>query len=230
MKISVCQTAPKVGAIKENSRIIREAYVKSQQDGSDICVFPELCITGYLAEDLFFKRDFINQAENYAKKLIEGTLQTCLLLPTILFENDCLYNVVIAGQNGKIIGITYKTVLPNHGVFDERRYFTSGKPNIITVNSVKIGVPICEDIWQPSVCIDLKRQGAELLIVPNASPYEKNKLDNRVKIVSTRYKETLLPIIYCNQSLAHDGIIFDGRSFVYDGELKIVGKDFATDA
>lgn len=230
MKISVCQTAPKVGAIKENSRIIREAYVKSQQDGSDICVFPELCITGYLAEDLFFKRDFINQAENYAKKLIEGTSQTCLLLPTILFENDCLYNVVIAGQNGKIIGITYKTELPNHGVFDERRYFTSGKPNIITVNSVKIGMPICEDIWQPSVCIVLKRQGAELLIVPNASPYEKNKLDNRVKIVSTRYKETLLPIIYCNQSLAHDGIIFDGRSFVYDGELKIVGKDFATDA
>lgn len=230
MKIFVCQTAPKVGAIEENSRIIRQAYVKSQRENSDICVFPELCITGYLAEDLFFKKDFINQAETHAKKLIEETLQTCLLLPTILFENDCLYNVVIAAQNGRIIGITYKAELPNHGIFDERRYFTSGKSNIITINGVKIGVPICEDIWYPSVCIDLKSQGAELLIVPNASPYEKNKLDNRVNLVSKRYEETLLPIIYCNQSLAHDGIIFDGRSFAYDAELKIIGKDFATDA
>ena len=101
MKIFVCQTAPKVGAIEENSRIIRQAYVKSQRENSDICVFPELCITGYLAEDLFFKKDFINQAETHAKKLIEETLQTCLLLPTILFENDCLYNVVIAAQNGR---------------------------------------------------------------------------------------------------------------------------------
>lgn len=230
MKISICQTAPKVGAIKENSRIIHEFYIKSQKENSDICVFPELCITGYLAEDLFLKKDFINQAEIYAKKLIEETSQTCLLLPTILFENDCLYNVVIAAQNGKIIGITYKTELPNNGIFDEKRYFTSGKTNIILINGIKVGVPICEDIWQLSVCLELKSQGAELLIVPNASPYEKNKLDNRVKIVSARYKETSIPIIYCNQALAHDGIIFDGRSFIYDAELKIIGESFAPDA
>lgn len=228
MKISVCQTAPKVGAIKENSRIIHEFYIKSQQENSDICVFPELCITGYLAEDLFLKKDFINQAEIYAKKLVEETSQTCLLLPTILFENDYLYNVVIAAQNGKIIGITYKKELPNHGVFDEKRYFAPGKPNIISINGIKIGVPICEDIWKPSVCLELKSQGAELLIVPNASPYEKNKLDSRIKIVSTRYEETLIPIIYCNQALAHDGIIFDGRSFIYDADLKIIGESFAT--
>lgn len=230
MKIFVCQTAPKVGAIEENSKIIQQNYKKSQQNNADICVFPELCITGYLAEDLLLKKDFINKAAAHAKELIKETKGTCLLLPTILFENDHLYNVVIIAQNGKIIGITYKNELPNHGVFDERRYFTPGKSNIVSINGVKVGIPICEDIWHSSVCADLKNQGAELLIVPNASPYEKNKLNNRVKLVSNRYKETSIPIIYCNQALAHDGIIFDGRSFIYDAKLKIVGKSFATDA
>ena len=230
MKIFVCQTAPKVGAIEENSKIIQQNYKQSQLANADICVFPELCITGYLAEDLFLKKNFVDKATTYAKKLIKETNKTCLILPTTLFENGYLYNVVIIAQNGKIIGTTYKNELPNHGIFDERRYFTPGKSNIIEINGIKVGIPICEDIWHSSVCTDLKNQGAELFIVPNASPYEKNKINSRAKLVSKRYKETSIPIIYCNQALAHDGIIFDGRSFIYDSKLKIIGKSFTTDA
>ncbi|MEM6339268.1 MAG: NAD+ synthase, partial [Pseudomonadota bacterium] len=230
MKIFVCQTAPKVGAIEENSKIIQHNYKQSEITNADICVFPELCITGYLAEDLFVKKDFVEKANKYAKAIIEQTKETYLLLPTILLENDLLYNVVIIAQNGKIVETTYKNELPNHGVFDERRYFTPGKSNIININGIKIGIPICEDIWHSSVCTDLKNRGAELFIVPNASPYEKDKMAIRAKLVRKRYEETSIPIIYCNQALAHDGIIFDGRSFIYDSELKTIGKSFDTDA
>lgn len=230
MKIFICQTGPKVGALEENLKIIQKNYNDAELKNADICIFPELCISGYLAEDLFLQEDFIAKIEAITKILIKETRQTCLLLPTLLFENDCLYNVVIAAQDGKIIGITYKSELPNHGVFDEKRYFTPGKPQIITINGIKIGIPICEDIWHSKVCLDLKKQGAEIFIVPNASPYEKDKLNSRVNLVKERYNETSIPVIYCNQALAHDGIIFDGRSFVYDGNFTIIGKDFEVDS
>lgn len=230
MKIVVCQIAPKVGALEKNYSTILQKYRMSQQCNAHICVFPELSITGYLAGDLFLQKDFIKTTECYTKKIIIQTSGTCLLLPTILYKENFLYNVVIAAQNKEIIGITYKSEIPNYGIFDERRYFIPGTPNIITVNGIKIGVPICEDIWHSTTCIDLKNQGAELLIVPNASPYEKNKLKNRIKLVRTRYQDTLLPIIYCNQAMSHDGIVFDGKSFVYDhNKVKIIGKSFQTD-
>jgi len=230
MKIFVCQTAPKVGALEGNLKIVQENYAKAVSNDMDICVFPELCISGYLAEDLFLRRDFITSVEAINDQLVKETKQTALLLPTILFENNNLYNAVIAAQNGKIIGVTYKNELPNYGVFDEKRYFKAGVPSVITINGRKIGVPICEDIWHSQICLNLKQQGAELFIVPNASPYEKDKLNNRIKLVENRFKETQIPIIYCNQALGHDGIIFDGRSFLYDGELTIIGKDFDTNS
>ena len=230
MKIFVCQTAPKVGALEENFKIVQKNYEEAVSNDIDICVFPELCISGYLAEDLFLRRDFIISVEAINDQLVKATKQTCILLPTLLFENNNLYNVVIAAQNGKIIGITYKNELPNYGVFDEKRYFKAGIPSVITINETKIGVPICEDIWHSQICLDLKQQGAELFIIPNASPYEKDKLNNRIRLVENRFKETQIPIIYANQALAHDGIIFDGRSFLYDGELTVIGKDFETNS
>ena len=110
MKIFVCQTAPQVGAIKENSQIIQQDYNKSQQEKANICVFPELCITGYLAEDLFLKKDFIDKATVYAEKIIKNTKETYLILPTILYENNHLYNVAIIAQKGQVIDITYKII------------------------------------------------------------------------------------------------------------------------
>jgi NAD+ synthase len=229
MKIFVCQTSPKVGALKANLKIVQDNYHEALSKNADICIFPELCISGYLAEDLFFKNDFISKVENITANLVASTKGTCLLLPTLLRENNNLYNVVIAAQNGKIIGKTYKSKLANYGIFDEKRYFTEGKPSVITVNGVKVGVPICEDIWSSEVCLNLKNQGAEIFIVPNASPFEKYKQEIRIKLAKNRFSETSIPLIYCNQALSHDGIIFDGKSFMYDGELTIIGKDFASD-
>ena len=141
-----------------------------------------------------------------------------------------LYNGVIVAQNGKIIGHTQKAILPNHGVFDDKRYFTPGTSQIITINGLKVGIPICEDIWHFKVCNDLKTQGAEIFLVPNASPFELGKFELRSKQVIARYNEHKIPLVFCNQATSQDGIIFDGNSFCYDGKLSVICDGFCEDS
>lgn len=226
MKILLCQIASQTGAIEKNIAAIQEHYSRAQKDAADICVFPELAVTGYLAEDLFLNPAFIKTTQKHLNELVKITGKTCLLIPTPILKNGLLYNGVIAARNGKIIGQTYKQALPNHGVFDENRYFTPGEPQIISINGLKFGVPICEDIWSNSVCNKLKELGAEVLISINASPFEKGKMIRRARQVKQIFKNTKTPIIYCNQISAQDGIIFDGKSFCFDGKLNIIGKAF----
>ncbi len=230
MKILVCQTEPRVGDLKKNYTSILRHYQNALNLNADICLFPELATSGYFAEDLFTQKSFLENIQRNVDKLVSLTEHTCLLLPTPILEADgLLYNGVIAARYGKVIGKTYKQELPNYGIFDEKRYFAKGTPSIMTINGKKIGVPICEDIWFSQVCSNLKAKGAELFLVPNASPYEKDKMNERVSLAKQRFNETQVPIIYCNQALGHDGIVFDGRSFCYDGEVRIIGKAFGTD-
>lgn len=229
MNILLCQIAPQTGALKENTEIIKKNYIKAQNEGVNICVFPELSISGYLAEDLFLNSAFIEQIASCADEIIKMTKNVCLLLPMPILKNGNLYNGVIAARNGKIIGQTYKNELPNYGVFDENRYFKPGKPSVFEIDGVKFGVPICEDIWHKYVCSELKEQGAEFLISVNASPFENGKMDDRISCVQKIFKDTNLPVIYCNQVHSQDGIVFDGKSFCFDSSLKIVGKAFEED-
>ncbi len=226
MKISVCQIATKAGHIELNFKTIKNQYLKAQKNGADLCLFPELSTSGYLAEDLFLNSSFVNTVQQKVHHLIRETGKTCLIIPTPILDNEKLYNGAINTINGKIIGTTYKQELANHGIFDEKRYFSSGTPKIIKIDGIKIGIPICEDIWVPSVCKNLKEQGAKLLVVPNGSPFEKGKLEMRLQKVKQRFEETKLPIIYCNQAHSQDGIVFDGRSFCFDGTMNIIGKAF----
>ncbi len=229
MKILLCQIKPKTGAIEHNGQIIAKHYKEAEKKQADICVFPELALTGYLAEDLFLNPGFIADVHSQINSLINITNDCCLLIPAPIIKNGLLYNAVIVAQNRKIIGTTYKQELPNYGIFDEHRYFTPGNPQIILVNNTKIGIPICEDIWFDAVCRKLKNLGAEILISVNASPFEMNKFQTRVKKVSNLFQRIKIPIIYCNQVGAQDGIIFDGKSFCYDGNLKITNKAFEED-
>lgn len=228
MKIYVCQTTPKVCDLENNFTHIQELYLISQELEADICLFPELALPGYMARDFFAYNEFIKSVEKYNQRLIEITGNTCLLLPTITSVDKILYNSVIAAQGGKIIGITHKASLPAYGIFDEPRYFKSGKPSVIKVNGRTVGIPICADIWVPQVCNVLKEQGAEIFLVPNASPFAKDKFHARYAVLRDRYIETNIPLIYCNQVIAQDGIIFEGRSVCYDGELKNIGAAFST--
>jgi NAD+ synthase len=228
MKIYVCQTTPKICDLENNFTRIQELYLKSQELQADICLFPELALPGYMARDFFTYNEFVKSVEKYNKRLVEITSHTCLLLPTITLVDKMLHNSVIAAQGGQIIGITHKASLPAYGIFEEPRYFKPGKPSVIKINNRNIGVPICADIWVPQVCNELKEQGAEIFLVPNASPFDRNKFHARYSVLRERYSETNIPLIYCNQVIAQDGIIFEGRSVCYDGELKNIGAAFST--
>lgn len=224
LKIAVGQISPRVGALEENFQKIRDLYIKYSANNTiqkaDILILPELATCGYLAQDLLLKPAFISDIHKNIEKLVDLTNSTTLLLPTPYLLENKLYNAVLAIRNGQIIGRNFKQQLPNYGIFDEKRYFTSGKPQIIEIDGLKIGVPICEDIWHKEPIEELKSQGAKLLIVPNSSPFERNKHARRIEVVQQRFEETKIPLLYCNQMLGHDGIIFDGKSFCYDGKYK----------
>lgn len=230
MKIFVGQIKAIAGDVRGNLTRIENAYKKATEAACDICLLPELATSGYLAEDLFFSPDFIAEIIHINNKLVRDSTNCALILPTIIKDKENLYNGVIVTQNGIIIGQTQKAILPNNGVFDEKRYFTLGIPQIVNINGRKFGIPICEDIWHKEVCADLKLQGAEIFLVPNASPFEINKLSKRIEQVSKRYEETNIPFVFCNQSHSQDGIIFDGNSFCYDGTLSIICKKFCEDS
>ncbi|RZI47551.1 NAD+ synthase [Rickettsiales endosymbiont of Peranema trichophorum] len=229
MQIYVAQVKPMIGGLDFNFKIIKDHYREALDRQCSICMFPELVTTGYTPQDLLLKPGFIRELDGYVKDLTSIVGSTALLLPTPIQTQYGLENGVIAIQNGEIIGQTGKKHIVNYGIFDEKRYFISGTPQIINVNGMRIGVPVCEDIWFDDVTKKLKAEGAELFLVPNGSPFEKGKFDVRLNMVRARFNETKVPIIYCNQVLGQDGIIYDGRSFGYDGELKFVLKPFVED-
>lgn len=230
MKIFAVQAKPLTGDLAHNFGQINKYYDQALEQQLDICFFPELITTGYFAEDLFLKISFIKEVEDRIQALIPKIRETALLLSTPTMIDGQLYNGVLAIQNGQIIGRTLKKHLPNYRLFDEKRYFSSGEPELIKINGVNIGVPICEDIWFSDVCLKLKSMGAEFLLVPNGSPYEKGKFDVRLSMVTQRFEEVNIPIIYLNQVLGQDGIIFDGRSFAFDGQMKYLFETFEEEA
>lgn len=230
MKIYVCQTSPKTGDLEHNANNIMQLYRTAHEQKADICVFPEMCVSGYMVGDLLNYPKFISQIVKLNEHIIRHTHETHLMLPTISRQADgSLLNCVIIAKDGKIIAKIAKTSLPAYGIFEEPRYFQKGKPGIVEINGYKIGVPICADLWSPHICYHLKEQGAQLLIAPNASPFDRQKISTRESILKDRYRECGIPIIYCNQFLAQDGVVFDGNSVCYDGKhFQYIGANFAT--
>ncbi|HTM78798.1 MAG TPA: NAD+ synthase, partial [Devosia sp.] len=169
-----------------------------------------------------------------AETLIAATAGSpvAVILPTILQDKAGLHNAVIVGENGRIIATRLKHELPNTDVFYERRYFEPGALALpVTVKGVSVGIPICEDIWHASVCEHLVREGAEILLCPNGSPYWKGKQSTRYKLVRARVAEDGVPMLYLNQVGGQDELVFDGASFAVEpgGRLVVQGNSFATD-
>jgi NAD+ synthase len=169
MQIFLAQLQPRVGDLNYNFKKIRKYYKLAE--GCDLCIFPELFALGYTPSDLLFKNSFIMQLNAEIAKLLPEVKQTILALPTAR-QNAIgeLENAVVFIQNGKIIATTAKTHLPSYGVFNEKRYFVSGKAHIIDVNGIKIGIPICEDIWFADVVDQLKMPIANNLLQPSPRP------------------------------------------------------------
>ena len=235
MKISLCQINPTVGAIDRNVDLIMKWYQKAVAAGSELTVFPELALVGYPPQDLLLRRRFLDKAEMALKSIAEKTTVP-MIIGNPLRENGELYNCAFVCSNGEITGHYKKRLLPTYDVFDEDRYFTSGESmEVIEVrfgdSLVKIGMQICEDLWDEDYACNLakslKEKGAECIVNISASPYRVGRLADRSKLIVSKVTETALPFFYCNIVGAQDELIFDGQSLAYDGKGNLIGQGSA---
>ena len=229
LTIALAQMNQRVGDLEGNAKSI--LAMREQAKGADLLMVPELQLTGYPPEDLVLKPEFVRRTMEAAERLVDATAEPgpALLFGSIHNEDGLNYNVMILAGDGRILARTLKRELPNYGTFDEKRVFASGPlPEPIEFKGVKIGVPICEDIWQEVVCSHLADAGAEFLLVPNGSPYELDKDDKRALLVRSRVTMTGLPMAYLNRVGGQDELVFDGSSFIMhpDGERVVQFPDW----
>jgi NAD+ synthase len=216
LAIAIAQLNPTVGDVGGNAEKARRARATAAGEGADLVAFPELFIAGYPPEDLVLKPAFQaacrGAVENLARETANGG--PAVLMGTPWVEDGKLYNAYCLLAGGRIEAVRLKVDLPNYGVFDEKRVFVPGPmPGPINFRGVRIGVPICEDIWGEDVVECLAETGSELLLVPNGSPYWRNKDEVRLNIAVARVTESDLPIVYVNQVGGQDELVFDGASF-----------------
>lgn len=231
LNIILAQLNPVVGDIRGNHDRVTQILAKASSD-ADLIIFPELFITGYPPEDLILRASFLQDVENTIHDIAKRSGSIHMLLPCPWRWNGQTYNAVHLIGNGEIIETRFKHHLPNYGVFDEKRIFTAGPlPYPIDFKGHRLGVMICEDAWFSDVSAHLKTQGADCLIVLNASPFETGKSEQRLTIVKQRSHETGLPLIYINQVGGQDEIVFDGASFIINehGDYILRGNEFAED-
>jgi len=223
LRIAFAQMNQRVGDLEGNAAAMLEVRRKAAAEGAELLLCPELQLVGYPPEDLVLKPEFVRRAMECAERLVDATAEPgpALLIGTVINDGGLNYNAFLLADGGRVIGRTLKHELPNYGTFDEKRVFASGPlPEPLEYKGVKIGVPICEDIWQEVVCGHLADAGAEILLVPNGSPYELDKDDIRYRLVRSRAVQTGLPVAYLNRVGGQDELVFDGSSFVIhpDGE------------
>jgi NAD+ synthase (glutamine-hydrolysing) len=225
LKIALAQVNFLVGNIAANvDNIIKAGIFARDELGAELIVFPELIVTGYPAEDLLFRADFIEEANNAIHHIAENVSDIALVLGfPELAKDGRLYNSAIVLHQGVTLACYRKQALPNYGVFDERRYFTAGnQPCVFEFNGSFIGLTICEDVWQKGIIDSAKQAGAELLLTLNASPFNLGKIHQREAVICSQVKTAKIPLIYVNQIGGQDELIFDGASFVANDQGEIV--------
>ena len=225
LTIALAQLNASVGDVAGNADAILAARGKAA--GADLLVTPELSIVGYPPEDLVLKPALVSAARAQVERLAAATADggTALLVGVPWAEDGKLFNAMLLLDGGRIAGITRKHELPNYGTFDEKRLFTAAPlPGPLAFRGVRIGVPICEDIWFPEVCECLAETGAELLISPNGSPFEVTKGDRRLAVAVARVSETGLPLVFLNRVGGQDELVFDGASFVLNADRRLAHR------
>jgi len=225
LRIAVAQLNPTVGDIAGNLAKAREARAEAAHQGADLLLFTELFISGYPPEDLVLKPAFLKGCQKAVEKLAEDTADggPGIIIGFPRQASEHRHNSVAALDAGKIIAIRDKVDLPNYGEFDEKRVFDAGEmPGPVNFRGVRIGIPICEDIWgELGVCETLAESGAEILLSPNGSPYYRGKVDVRHQVVLKQVIETGLPMIYANQLGGQDELVFDGASFGFNADKSL---------
>ncbi|MGO3934564.1 NAD+ synthase [Rhodopseudomonas pseudopalustris] len=233
LTISLAQLNPTVGDIAGNAAMARAARAQAAAEGAELVVFPELFISGYPPEDLVLKPAFQTACraavEDLARETADGG--PAMLIGSPWLDGGKLYNACALLDGGRIAAIRTKVNLPNYGVFDEKRVFSRGPVSgPMTIRGVRVGVPICEDTWleesedYENVVECLAETGAEILIVPNGSPYARGKSDLRLSVQVARVTESDLPLVYLNQVGGQDELVFDGASFVLNADRSLAAQ------
>ncbi|MXN67103.1 NAD+ synthase [Stappia sp. GBMRC 2046] len=224
IRIAVAQFNPTVGDVRGNLELARKARAEATQAGADLVLFSELFLSGYPPEDLVLKPAFVRACRKALDELVEDTKDggPGVVIGLPWREGELLHNAVAVVDRGRVEGVRFKVDLPNYGEFDEKRVFQPGLlPSPVGFRGVRLGVPVCEDVWTDEVCECLAETGAEMLLVPNGSPYYANKAEVRLQVAVARVVESGLPFIYCNQAGGQDELVFDGGSFALQADRRL---------
>ncbi|MBT3238218.1 MAG: NAD+ synthase [Rhodospirillaceae bacterium] len=234
LNIALAQLNPTVGDIDGNLGLLRDARTQAKEMAADLMVAGELVVSGYPPEDLLLKPSFIDAIES---KILDFVRETSDGGPAVLLgapwrDDGKLYNAALLIDGGAIVATRFKRELPNYGVFDEMRVFEAGPmADPIDFRGMRLGVMVCEDLWEPAVAERLAAEGGEVLVVLNGSPFDVDKKDNRFDLARARAQETGLPLVYVNLVGGQDELVFDGDSFVTtrEGELAVRSPSWLTD-
>jgi len=221
LALAIAQLNPTVGDIPGNAEKARRARASAAADGAELVIFPELFIAGYPPEDLVLKPAFQAACRAAVETLARETADggPAILIGTPWLEAGKLYNAVVLAEAGRITALRFKVDLPNYGVFDEKRVFVPGPlPGPVNFRGIRLGVPICEDIWGPEPVECITETGGEILLVPNGSPYRRGVVDQRLSVAVARVTEAGLPLMYVNQVGGQDELVFEGASFVLNAD------------
>ncbi len=235
LNVVLAQINPVVGDVSGNTaKIIHAANAARDQQQAQLVVFPELCLTGYPPEDLLLRPGLLKRVNKALETLQQKITGIHIVVGHPLGEvGKELYNAASVIADGQIVCQYFKQMLPNYSVFDEKRYFIEGHlPAVFTLNGLKLGITICEDIWFTGPAAQAKDAGAEVLLNLNASPFQQGKSALRFDAVRQRALENQLAVLYVNQVGGQDELVFDGGSFAVDahGELQMQAAVFTNDA
>ena len=222
LRIALAQFDFPVGAVARNAERIAELIVDARDEyGADIVVFPELAVSGYSPEDLLLRPAFLVECEAALQRIAAGVHGITAVVSWPESAGSVLYNAASVLRDGRVETTCRKRELPNYAVFDERRYFQvdpDGGACVFEVEGVPVGVIVCEDLWHPEPLADTVAAGAQLVLVPNASPFERGKHAQRDALLAQRTRETGAALVYLNLVGGQDSVVFDGASLVADGD------------
>ncbi len=227
MTLVALQMNSTMGALATNAERIRTlAWQAYKQHHAHLIITPELALTGYPAEDLLYRHDFMTQVADTLTELCPTLPPTDIILglPMVSADNK-VHNALVYIRNHQIYAHYYKQILPNDGVFDDKRYFTAGESScMIDCHGIRLGLAICEDFWHPPVALAAKAAGAELLLSINASPFDHQKIRRREHVMAERVADTGLPLIYTACVGGQDELVYDGHSFVLNAQGECIGR------
>jgi NAD+ synthase (glutamine-hydrolysing) len=231
LTLALAQINLLVGDVQGNlASVLRETRRASEECRADLVLFPELTLSGYPPEDLLFHRGLHTQIERALQGLDEAAPGIGVVLGFPEYQDAQIHNSAAVYRDGERLALTRKSCLPNYRVFDEKRYFSAGTagPAVFECRGFRLGLLVCEDVWEPEPARRARAAGAELLLVINASPFEMHRQRERERVVRERVTECGVPVVYVNLCGGQDELVFDGNSFVMaaDGKLAMRAPAF----